>query len=161
LKPPEDVFVAYNSTFQFGVLEVLRRVANNIYLGERVVYSHSLTTFDIGTNPEEEINQFGLGILTEYDSRDDQFAPKRGSHAYIKTLSYSENLGSTNSYASINLVYNHYFPIGKRDILLTRDYSDISVGDVPFAGQNIAGRDDLRGYFEWKISRESSLCLSI
>lgn len=156
--PPEQIsegnFVDYNTTFQFAVVEVLKSVRKNLYVGGRIVYSHSKTEFESELIPKEELNQFGFGLSTELDSRNSQFAPTKGKHSNIKTLSFFEGIGSTNSYTRINLVYNHYFPIKERNTLLARFYSDISVGDVPFAGQNVVGRDDLRGYSNGKYRGE-------
>ena len=143
-------FVDYNTTKQFVYFELLAKVYRNLYIGGRAVYSHAYTEFELDFVPTEELSQFGIGFSSEFDSRDSQFSPKKGNHANIKTLTFSEKLGSTNSYTRINLVYNHYFPMKDRNTLLTRFFSNISTGDVPFAGQNVVGRDDLRGYSDGK-----------
>ena len=147
-------FVDYNTTKQFVYFELLRKVYQNLYIGGRAVYSHAYTEFELDFVPTEELSQFGIGFSSEFDSRDSQFSPKKGNHANIKTLTFSEKLGSTNGYTRINLVYNHYFPMKDRNTLLTRFYSNISTGDVPFAGQNVVGRDDLRGYSNGKYRGE-------
>ena len=146
----DGVFIDYETSVQFVYAEFLHRIIENLYLGGQVVYSHSKTEFDVITNPTEELSQFGFGLSSEFDSRNSQFSPTKGSHSNIGTISFFEDLGSTNSYTKLNLVYNRYFPIGERNTVLARFYSDISFGDVPFSGQNIVGRDDLRGYSEGK-----------
>lgn len=150
----EGEFVDYNTTKQFVYFELLRKMYQNLYLGGRVVYSHAFTEFELEGVPTEELSQFGIGFSSEFDSRDSQFSPIKGNHVNLKTFTFSEKLGSTNSYTRINLVYNHYFPIGDRNTLLTRFFSNISTGDVPFAGQNVVGRDDLRGYSDGKYRGE-------
>ncbi|MBV1887660.1 MAG: BamA/TamA family outer membrane protein [Urechidicola sp.] len=146
----DGTFIDYTTNVQFVFAEFLHRVMANFYAGAQAVYSHSKTEFDVITNPTEEISQFGFGFATEFDSRDNQLAPLNGKHAKFNTMSFFESLGSTNSYSKINMVYNHYFQMSERNVLLARFYSDISFGDVPFSGQNIVGRDDLRGYSEGK-----------
>ena len=146
----DEGFIDYSTNMQFVFAEVLSKVSNNFYIGGRTVYSHSLTTFELEGIPEDELSQFGFGISTELDTRNSQFSPTKGEHANFKTMSFFEGLGSTNSYTKINSVYNHYFPMSDRNTILARFYSDISVGDVPFSGQNIVGKDDLRGYSNGK-----------
>ena len=146
----EGVFVDYQTDMQFAYGEFLYRIIENFYLGGQVVYSHSKTTFDVMTNPTEEVSQIGVGLSSELDSRNSQFSPTKGNHASFSTMSFFEDLGSTNSYTNLNIVYNHYFSIGKRNTVLARFYGDIAIGDVPFSGQNVVGRDDLRGYSNGK-----------
>ena len=146
----DGVFIDYTTDLWAVYAETLFRLKEKVYLGGQLVYSHTYTEFDLPFNPTEEINQFGFGIAFEYDSRDHQFSPLSGKHSEVSTLTFLEELGSTNSYTRINLTYNHYFPLQERNTILARFYSDISVGDVPFSGQNVVGRDDLRGYSNGK-----------
>lgn len=146
----DGVFVDYQTKVFFAYVELLYNVYKKLYVGPQFVYSHNNTTFESIFIPSEEISQFGFGVSLVYDTRDNQFAPLDGFHAKANTMSFSENIGSTNSYTRLNLVYNHYFPIGEENTVLARFYSDLSMGDVPFSGQNVVGRDDLRGYSEGK-----------
>lgn len=146
----DGVFVDYITDLWAAYVEALFRIRDNVYLGGQLVYSHTFTEFDLPLSPTEQIDQFGFGISFELDSRDSQFSPRLGKHSEISTLTFLEDLGSTNSYTRINLTYNHYFPLQERNTILARFYSDISVGDVPFSGQNVVGRDDLRGYSSGK-----------
>lgn len=143
-------FVDYNTSYQFIFLEGMRKIASNYYLGARAAYSHSITEFELQNVPDDELSQLGIGIVTEFDTRDDQRSPTYGIHTNLKTLSFLESLGSTNGYTKTNIVYNHYFSMKDRNTILARFYGAISSGDVPFAGQNVVGRDDLRGYSNGK-----------
>ena len=143
-------FVDYNTSMFFGYIEILARVYKDLYVGGQFVYSHSNTDFDLPLVPDEIVDQFGVGVSFANDSRNNQLAATEGIHTKLNTLTFLENFGSTNSYTKINIEYTHYFPIGKRNTILARYYGDISTGDVPFAGQNVVGRDDLRGYSNGK-----------
>lgn len=146
----EGKFIDYTTRVFFAYGEVLFRVYKDLYAGPHFVYSHSETDFDAPLVPNEVIDQFGFGASFANDSRDNQLAPVKGIHAKFNTLTFLEDFGSTNSYTKINLEYTHFFPIGERNTVLARYYGDISTGDVPFAGQNVVGRDDLRGYSNGK-----------
>ncbi len=149
--PPGDgVFVDYNTKFQFVYLDFLARVYKKLYLGANLVYSHALTEFDAIGDPSEEVNLFGFGFASEYDTRNNQFMPLNGFNGKFNTLSFLESLGSSSNYTNINIEYNKYFPQGERNTILLRAYGQAAVGDVPFAGQNVVGRDDLRGYSNGK-----------
>jgi len=149
--PPGDgFFVDYNTKFQFVYLDFLARVYKKLYVGANLVYSHSLTEFDAIGDPSEEVNLFGFGFASEYDTRNNQFMPLNGFNGKFNTMSFLESLGSSSNYTNINLEYNKYFPQGDRNTILLRAYGQAAIGDVPFAGQNVVGRDDLRGYSNGK-----------
>jgi len=76
--------------------------------------------------------------------------PLKGFNGKFNTTSFLESLGSSSNYTNITLEYNRYFKQGKRNTLLVRAYGQAAIGDVPFAGQNVVGRDDLRGYSNGK-----------
>lgn len=149
--PEEGIFIEYNNQFQFAFLELLKSVYENLYLGGRILYSHALTTFDSKLKPDEETNLFGFGISSQYDIRDSQFAPIKGWNAKFNTLTYLESLGSTNSYTNINFEINKYHNVIDRNVFVYRAIAQIATGDVPFSGQNVVGRDDIRGYSNGKF----------
>lgn len=146
----DGTFVDYKTQVQFIYAESLFRVVDNFYLGGQFVFSHVKTEFDLPGSPVEDLNQFGFGIATELDSRDNQFLPTTGKRAEFGTLTFLEDLGSTNSYTKLDFNYNQYFSLRDRDVILARFYGALSLGDVPFSGKNIVGRDDLRGYSSGK-----------
>ncbi len=146
----QGTFIDYNNKFQFIFLEFLGRVYNQLYIGGRVLFSHAYTTFDTKLKEDEEVSQFGFGLSSEYDTRDDQFLPTKGWNSRLSTNSFLKSLGSTNSYTNINFEYNKYFNLENTDVILLRGYAQIAAGDVPFSGQNVVGRDDLRGYSNGK-----------
>ncbi|MGI9533302.1 BamA/TamA family outer membrane protein [Lutimonas sp.] len=149
--PPGDgVFVDYNTQFQFLYLDFLARVYKKLYIGGNLVYSHALTEFDAIGNPSEDVHLFGFGFSSEYDTRNNQFMPLNGFNGKFNTMTFLESLGSTSTYTNINLEYNKYFPQGERNTIVLRAYGQAAIGDVPFAGQNVVGRDDLRGYSNGK-----------
>ena len=149
--PEGGKFVDFTTQMTFIYGEGTRLVVDRLYLGLRTVYSVSTTEFDSKIIPDEKIHQFGLGLASEYDKRSNIFNPHNGFNAKINTFSFFEELGSTDAYHNVNITYNQYFPLNERTTIMTRVFADISLGDkVPFNGQNVVGRDDLRGYSNGK-----------
>ncbi|NPA36214.1 MAG: BamA/TamA family outer membrane protein [Chlorobi bacterium] len=145
-------FVDYRTMLMFLYGEASRRVLGDLFLGIRFTYSYVNTVFDSDYVPDETLNLLGLGLQAEYDTRNNVFNPKSGMNGKIKTFSFFEALGSTETYHRINLEYNKYFTLGKKAIIMARFYSAVSAGDsIPFNGQNTVGRDDLRGYTNGKF----------
>ena len=144
-------FIDYQTKLAFVYTEGTRQVVNNLYLGIRLVYSHVNTTFESDLLPEETLNLFGFGLASEFDNRNSVFNPNKGMNSKIRTFSYLESMGSSDTYHRINLEYNNYFSLGEKATILARFYGAISVGDsIPFSGMNVVGRDDLRGYTDGK-----------
>ncbi|WP_152287662.1 BamA/TamA family outer membrane protein [Flavicella marina] len=148
--PDDGVFVDYNTSVYFIFSDFMVNVYDRLYIGANIVYTQSTTTFDVPTTPVDKQRLFGFGFSSEYDKRDNQMQPITGFNGKLNTTSFLKSLGSTSNYTNITLEYNKYFKQGKRNTLLVRAYGQAAVGDVPFAGQNVVGRDDLRGYSNGK-----------
>ncbi len=146
----EGVFVDYNTKFKFVYTDFMVNIYDRLYVGINIMYAHNKTTFNVEVTPSDPQDLFGFGISSEYDKRDSQTQPMQGFNAKFSTNSFLENLGSTSSYTNINFQYNKYFKRGDTNTLLLRAYAQTAVGDVPFAGKNVVGRDDLRGYSNGK-----------
>lgn len=144
-------FVDYNTKFMFVYLEGTKRIWNNLFIGLRLMYSQSNTLFDTEIELSEDISLFGFGLANEFDNRDDVFFPTKGQNVKINTFTYLESLGSTSQYSNIEFEYNKYFKTGDKTIIMARAYGVTSFGDVPFAGKNVVGKDDLRGYSNGKF----------
>ncbi len=147
----EDIFVDYNNAFQFVLLDLTTKVFDQLYVGGKIIYSHSLVKFDSELKPDDEENLFGFGLSSEYDIRDSQTRPLSGFNAKFNTAHFLESLGSTSNYSNINFEYNKYFPLQDKNTVLVRTVGKIAIGDVPFSGKNVVGRDDLRGYSNGKF----------
>jgi outer membrane protein assembly factor BamA len=144
-------FIDYSTKVFFTYAEGLGLVGGHVYLGLRMLYSNTETVFDPPLKPDENIELFGFGIAGEYDTRDNVITPYSGMNIKLKTFTFLESLGSTDSYNRITFDINKYFPVKENSTLLIRLYSNISFGDnVPFVGKNVVGRDDLRGYTDGK-----------
>ncbi|MHA7942298.1 BamA/TamA family outer membrane protein [Formosa sp. 3Alg 14/1] len=148
---PEGEFVGYNNSFQFAFAEFVTEVYKKLYVGGHLLYSHNLTDFDTALKKDEENNLFGFGLASVYDTRDNQMRPLTGMNAKLSTMHFLTGLGSTSNYSNINMEYNKYYPMQETNTMLLRGYAQIAIGDVPFSGQNVVGRDDLRGYSNGKF----------
>ena len=148
--PEDGTFIEYSTSFYFAYVDFTVNLYDRLYAGLNIIYSHSKTTFDLPSNPFDTQDLFGFGLSSEYDIRDNQMQPIKGFNGVFNTTSFMEALGSSSNYTNITLEYNKYFKQGERNTLLLRAYGQAAVGDVPFAGQNVVGRDDLRGYSNGK-----------
>jgi len=149
--PDGGGFVDYRTQMTFLYGEGTRLIVDRLYLGMRLVFSSVNTMFDAEMIPDEKLNLFGLGLASEYDKRDNVLYPHTGFNTTLSTFSFFENLGSTETYHKVNLVFNKYFPLNDKITLLARFFADVAMGEtVPFNGKNVVGRDDLRGYTNGK-----------
>lgn len=148
--PDDGVFIDYNTSLFFIYTDFLVNVHDRLYIGANIVYTQSTTTFDVPTNPTDTQKLFGFGFSSEFDKRDNQMQPIKGFNGKLNTTSFLESLGSSSNYTNVTFEYNKFFQQGKRNTLLARAYGKAGIGNVPFAGQNVVGRDDLRGYSNGK-----------
>lgn len=148
----DGIFVDYNTVAQFAFVEAQRRVVKDLYAGASFAYIEAKTEFDILGNPipmeKKLLNNIGLAF--SYDTRDEVNYPIKGMFLNFKPRFYADWLSSDHEYQLLDLNYTHFFSVSNNKILLARAKANIATGDVPFEGQSIVGRDDIRGYTKGK-----------
>ena len=89
----------------------------------------------------------GLGLHAQWDTRDSQFYPRKGSLADADVSFHDPAVGDDFSYQVYTLSYNHYFSLASNQVLALRGMAQFESGDVPFYALSKFGRgSDLRGY---------------
>jgi hypothetical protein len=102
----------------------------------------------------------GLGLVVNWDSRDNTFASYSGSFYQLTTLFYRRAFGSTFSYDDVQLDARNFFEVLPSQVLAIQGAAEIISGTAPF--QNLArfgGASLLRGYFEGQYRDNTSIAL--
>jgi len=147
LESPISSWIPYNTGMNMFFLEAQRRVYKKIYIGVSYIY----LKFDTSTEFTENTlttNLNGLRLKITIDERDNIYYPSQGYHNNIKYFTYPEFMGNDVESRKIEFDHNHYFQIGEgRDVIATRVFIGLGLGDLSFNQQFIVGRgSDLRGY---------------
>jgi len=79
-----------------------------------------------------EIRSAGMGLLTTFDSRDDNYYPTRGQWFEAKWTNYGKSWGGDYQYNKFRTFLNHYHPLADQVVLALRAKADLSSGDTPF-----------------------------
>jgi hypothetical protein len=127
----------------WGILqELLFRMADSdVFLGAKLTYFDTESTFDLSNIPIEveqwEVNfrNVGLGVVVEYDSRDNIFAPNHGVNLDISAMFYNgEGVldDNTREYQITQAINRWYYPVLSNLIMGWRVQADLSSGLVPF-----------------------------
>ena len=61
----------------------------------------------------------GLGLVGEFDSRDEPRDPHSGNHFVVHNVAYRESLGGEESFDALQMNYSNYFGFGERHVLAT------------------------------------------
>lgn len=136
--------------------EALFRVHPNTYVGVRYRGIAVKTTLDLSEIPfpDQQLPEFELdsassaiGLAAEYDSRDSQFDPRKGSYATAQFLVAAEALGSDFDYNRFELAANTYHALSEKSVIAGR-LALCDTGDgAPFYDLCMFGQNnDLRGY---------------
>lgn len=125
-----------------GILQQLKfRVARTpLMLGIKqiaaitsVELEFDLSRFDIPnlTIPLDDIVTSGLGLIGEYDTRDNIFYPTKGYMVGVEYMIYDEKLGSTYSYQHLTIDGEVYIPIAERwTLAFAGDYQYYNSSEV-------------------------------
>ncbi len=146
LDNPINSWIPYNTSLNFAMLEVQRRIYDKFYLGLSYIYLKFKTKTDL--TPESETDKLkGLGFKLTMDKRENIYYPKQGNHSNLKFFTYPKAFGNKSASNKIELDYNHYFPIREdHDVIATRFLVGLGLGDLSFNQQFIVGQKDVRGY---------------
>jgi hypothetical protein len=136
--------------------EFLSRIRENIYLGGQYRFIKMDTSLNVGEDTEtgreileDQLDSIssGLGLIFNYDSRDNKYNPYRGTFFDFTTNFASDAIGSDNNYQTYDAAYNYYYGLAERMVLAYRLRGRFSFGDVPFYDLSLFGTSfDLRGY---------------
>jgi len=101
--------------------------------------------------PPDETDQIitssGLGLVIDYDSRDNQFYPYGGAFFDFVSMFNDDSLGSDLDYQTYMVNYNIYSDIGEDLILAFQVAGCATGGDVPYYDLCLFGsKNILRGY---------------
>jgi outer membrane protein assembly factor BamA len=139
-----------------ALAEVLFRVAPHTYGGVRYRGIRVRTSLDLSQLPfpdleipEVELKSqiSALGLAGEYDTRDNEFGPRKGIYSTAQWLIASESLGSDFEYSKVETAANIYHALTERSAIAGR-IALCDTGDgAPFYDLCMFGQNnDLRGY---------------
>jgi outer membrane protein assembly factor BamA len=146
--------IGFNTGARAFYGEISRRVVSHFYAGVLIAISNVRTVLDIDGVAADTARQWinGWGIPLQWDTRDNQYNATSGVYSVARTIFNQEWLGSDFEYTGVNFSINGYQRLTEKGVLAGRFDAFVGLGDVPFEGQRVVGRDDIRGYTkgEWR-----------
>jgi hypothetical protein len=125
------------------------RVQGNWFVGVQGLYQDfgvtGETAFDdmvidvLGVAPYKS---GGLGLVAQYDSRDDENSPTRGWLLNVNNIAYRESLGGESDFDVVRGDFRYYMPHGKGNVLAVRQLNHLT-DDAP---TQVNAPVQLRGY---------------
>jgi len=137
---------------RLGALRYLRRVSNGWLVGLQLVATNYLISGDdwfsqqvVETLGLTGFDSNGLGLVAQYDTRDHQNAPTRGSRLVLQNLAYREALGGDEDFDTYGIKYHQYLNHGAGHVLAWRAMARVTDGAPPGAYSSIPTRGYVRG----------------
>jgi len=138
-----------------GVL--LRRVAGNVYLGGSVLWLETTVNLRDSLGPglppvpdQSRTQLLAPGLQGEFDTRDNDYWPARGSLAELKARFFSTSTGESGTFQRYTASWSWYNGLrGGGDLVLVTNVNACAApGDAPFYGLCTLGfgRYTMRGY---------------
>jgi hypothetical protein len=102
----------------------------------------------------------GLGVVANWDSRDNTFSTYNGSFFQLTALSYQKALGGDHSYTDIQIDTRNYFELLPQHILAIQATAEFINGSPPFQSLvQFGGQNLLRGYFAGRYRDKNGIAL--
>lgn len=155
---------SYELDGELLVQQLLMRIGDSHwYVGPRYVYFDSNTRFT--GQIANELNLQGhehaigkLGIVVDYDSRDNIFYPNRGTYAEFEMQFARDAFGSKQDFNQYNARGYTWLPIAKEWVLGLRADGRFSSGDIPFYAQPHV---DLRGISQSRYQDQNAVVTEV
>jgi hypothetical protein len=165
----DDLFLPINQQGWAIGAKGLRRIKGQWYGGVSYLYLEVDSSFDLSAvapefpieaPPEAEDRSAiaALGLVGEYDSRDNQFNATRGKLFNVSFSTSSEAVGSDFDFTSIRMSYSQYWSFRDDLVLAARGSGCAVPGDAPYYALCKFGIfPDLRGYVGGRYRDETML----
>jgi len=157
------MFIPYSQNGWGAGVQGLRRIKGNWYGGLQYWFVSLTTTFEKPEASDPDVLGFpvdskvaGLGLIVEYDSRDNRFNPKKGRLFNVTWNDSNESLGSDFDFSSGSLEFNLYHELAPTRVIAGRGTLCMTPGDAPFYALCSFGQGvDLRGYVAGRYRDET------
>jgi hypothetical protein len=149
--------IVLDQGMDLALVEGLRRIAPNLYLGLRAVYAETdvgpqLPDTNLPPGLDPDLLRVNLTLATiaprlQYDTRDNEFYPRSGLLIDATAAVSRDAIGADLDYERYDASMNHYLPIGNEGVLASRIATQYTSEDTPFFLFPAFGQGaDLRGY---------------
>ena len=126
----------------------MHQVKDDWYFGGQVIISDYVVGADgifdliLGQIGLSGFQSNGLGLVAEFDSRDEPRDPSSGNQFVVHNVAYRESLGGEESFDALKLKYTNYWQFGNQHVLATNVQGRWSK-DAPTSGYSSL---NMRGY---------------
>lgn len=152
---PEDAEELYRPQQVRSYVELFHRVVDGLRLGGRVEWNDFkyvdvesgglLDTIDYPGLKGD--NATGVGIVGEYDGRDNVYAPRRGMYVQGFAMFFLEALNGDHQFQTAHLDFRSFHAVGRRSVLAFQFFTFANYGDAPiWRYAAVGGRAHSRGY---------------
>ena len=137
---PNDRAFAFNMESWVVYQELTRRVGKtDLFAGARFVYLDNDILFeadnlppDISAPPAFDVTDVGLGVVAEFDTRDNTLSPSRGFNLKAAGMFMGSWLGGDNDYQNYSVAAKSYFAVHPRLVLSARVQGAAIADEPPF-----------------------------
>ena len=134
---------------RFGALRYLRRTGGGWFVGAQalatnytIVGENALTDAVLDVLGLTGFDSNGVGVVVQFDNRDNQESPSRGRLFQISNLAYRKSLGGDESFDVYSTKLQQYLAHGEGHVIAMRAKGRFT-DDAPVGGYSTVG---LRGY---------------
>lgn len=137
-----DSSVAFETEAVFLLQELQFRLwESDLFAGVSYTFVDTQNTFKLTFDNEVipdlpgvtfDSRSAALGLILEYDSRNNVLTPTRGTHAMLKTQFFNETWGSDDDFNRYTAYLKHYFNLSENWLLGLRADAKAIDGDAPF-----------------------------
>jgi hypothetical protein len=124
-----------------------------------VVPNGALAT-DPSISGREGSKNTGIGLLLNYDSRDNPFSPTRGSFYQATLMNYNRRLGGNHDFWLYTFDARKFFALRAEEVLAVQGYFSFVSGDAPFQMlPRLGGSARMRGFYEGRFRDKQLLVM--
>ncbi len=164
---PDEAEEPYHFKQFYTYLHLMRQLRKGLFFGMIYEYQRLIETNYIagGLFDQQKVvgrngyHVSGLGLSITYDTRNNAFAPNKGSFAQLYFNHFAPIFGSDHYYTNYVLDIRQYIPISKQAVLAVQAFSFNNTGsDVPLRSlATLGGINSMRGYYDGRYRDDNQL----
>ncbi|MDE6086432.1 MAG: BamA/TamA family outer membrane protein [Muribaculaceae bacterium] len=105
---------------------------------------------------------YGIGVMINYDTRDNLTAPKCGVNVSLKQRYYGKWMGNTYAFSSTEFVAAWYTAMWKDCTMALQYHTNVTYGDTPWGLlASMGGSHNMRGYYEGRYRDKGEMDVTL
>ena len=156
----------FDETHLSAKIDYLHSLVPGLFMGPQLTFSYSRAAHirrpELWEGLKHHPATYELGLVFQYDTRDNLTAPERGLLATVTQNFAPRFLFNKQAFSSTDLSFSIYRKVWKGGLIAGQYHTQLCYGDVPWASMaTFGGSSTMRGYYDGRFRDKGEMDLTV